>query len=160
MKDLAQLRIDLAHARDEARRAKDHYETMRAICELQIPTSGKNAEDRKRELTVGLAQRPDYQRALDELREAEAAVDRTQALIEIEEDTRREREWRIREWLADALTGQAEDAAFEQATDRALYQGASAAYASRPRGPDGSAANLDDLYPPKTFTLPEGKLPL
>lgn len=101
--NLTHLRADLANARIALREAKDHYETTRAICELAVQTTGKNAEDRKRELTVALADDPRHTRALSRLRACETQLDRIQAEIDAAEDARREREWAIRERLANSL---------------------------------------------------------
>lgn len=146
--DLMHFRMQLADAKAYLRTCKDQYETTRAICEMRVQTTGKNEADRKRELTVALSQDTQHTIALTQLREAEARIENLQAAIEVEEDARREREWAIRERLAAALGGQTEDAVFDHTQDRALYQGSTAAYASRARGPDGNAATLDDLYPP------------
>ena len=110
----------LAEAKDNARRAKDHYETIRAIVESQIVTNGKNAEDRKRDLIVGLSASDRHRDALDELRNAEYRVDQAQADIDQAEAERREHEWQIRQRLAEALGGQHEDTSFDLATDRRL----------------------------------------
>lgn len=98
---------DLANAKDLLRQAKDYYETARAVVEMSVLTLGKNAEDRKRELTVATAQDVTYQQALAELRRAEYAVDTAQALIDQTEAERREHEWAIRARLAEALSGHA-----------------------------------------------------
>ena len=159
MTQLPDLRQQLADARDELRRAKDHYETIRAIVEMGVMTTGKNAEDRKRELTVALSRDATHEGALELLRTAERHVDRVQAAIDVAEDERREREWAIRARLADAL-GDAghEDQAFEITSDRRL----SVAVASRYETANGARrhisstarvapldddASLDDLYP-------------
>lgn len=99
----------LAHAKAELREAKDHEQTVRAICEHTTPTAGRNADDRKRELTIALSQSDVYGSALRQLREAEQAVDIAQADVEQEEAERRDREWQIRARLAEALAGQNED---------------------------------------------------
>lgn len=96
---------DLAHAKDELRRAKDHEQTMRAIAEY-IELSGKNADDRKRELAFILTQHEQYRKAQEQLRDAEEAVDQAQAAIDQAESERRENEWRIRARLAEALNRQ------------------------------------------------------
>ena len=110
----------LAAAKDNARRAKDHYETIRAIVESQIVTNGKNAEDRKRDLIVGLSNSDIHRDALDELRNAEHAVDEAQATIDQAEADRRDHEWQIRQRLAEALGGQHEDMSFDLTADRRL----------------------------------------
>ena len=94
---------NLAAAKNGLRASKDHYETTRAICEMRVQTTGKNAEDRKRELTIALASDEDYIAALDDLRDAEAELDQAQAAIDAAEADRRDREWSIRARLAEAL---------------------------------------------------------
>lgn len=96
------LYTDLAHAKDELRRAKDHENTMRAIAEY-IELSGKNPDDRKRELAFTLCQDKGYRKAQEQLRDAEEAVDQAQATIDTAESERREHEWQVRARLADAL---------------------------------------------------------
>lgn len=119
MNDFATLRQQLVEAKFNLRNAKDNYETTRAVCELAVTTTGKNAEDRKRELTVAVANDETYKSALDWLREWELKVDRIQAQLDTAEDERREREWAIRARLADALGGSGhEDQAFDQQADR------------------------------------------
>lgn len=143
MSDLSDLRTQLADARAMLRTIKDGYETTKAICEMQTPTSGKNADDRKRELTVALANDPRHQSALRQLRAAEARIDHVQAQIEAEEDARRDREWSIRARLADALGGTGhEDTAFEAVADRRVTTEARSRYVM-------PSASLDDLYPPR-----------
>ena len=110
----------LAETKDNARRAKDHYETIRAIVESQIATNGKNAEDRKRDLIVGLSASDIHRDALDELRTAEFDVDQAQAAIDQAESEQRDHEWRIRARLAEALGGQHEDTSFDLPADRRL----------------------------------------
>lgn len=100
------LYTDLAHAKDELRRAKDHEQTIRAIVEGPAQIFGKSADDRKRELSLLLAQDKNYKAALSELRDAEYAVDVAQAAIDQAETERRDREWLIRLRLADALQRQ------------------------------------------------------
>lgn len=98
------LYYNLASARDILRRAKDHHDTIKAIVELQTETTGKNADDRKRELVAALSLNKNYVRALTDLRNAEAAVDQAQALIDAAEAERREREWQTRQRLAEVLS--------------------------------------------------------
>lgn len=94
---------DLAYEKNELRRAKDHEAIIRAIVESQTLTTGKTADDRKRELALALANHDGYRKALDELRKAEHAVDEAQAAIDAAEAERRDREWAIRARLAEAL---------------------------------------------------------
>lgn len=86
---------DLVAARDELRRAKDHEATMRAIAEY-CELSGKNADDRKRELAFVLSQHEGWRKALADLRDCELAVDRCQAKIDQADTERRERELTVR----------------------------------------------------------------
>lgn len=133
---------ELAEAKIELRQAKDHFETVRAIVEMSVTTTGKNAEDRKRELTVAVAKDDAYQAALGNLRGCEADLDRAQANIDAAEAERRDREWAIRARLAEALGGQREDAAFEVVTDRRASYDAMRSFS-------GAMNHLDDLYPEK-----------
>ena len=93
---------DLVAAKDELRRAKDHEQTMRAIAEY-CDLSGKNADDRKRELAFTLSQDTGWRKAVSDMRDCELAVDRAQAAIDQADAERREREWKIRQRLAEAL---------------------------------------------------------
>jgi hypothetical protein len=96
------LYTNLAAAKDELRRAKDHEQTIRAIAEF-VELQGKSVDDRKRELAYILSQHANYRKALDHLRDAEYAVDQAQAAIDQSEAERRDREWAIRARLAEAL---------------------------------------------------------
>lgn len=100
---------ELAAAKAKLREAKDHEQTVRAICEHTTPTTGKNADDRKRDLTIALSQSGVYAQALRQLRQAEQAVDTAQANVEHADAERRDREWAIRARLAEALAGRNED---------------------------------------------------
>jgi hypothetical protein len=91
---------NLANAKDELRRAKDHEQTMRAIAEY-TELSGKNADDRKRELAFVLSQDDGWRKAQNDVRDCEVAVDRAQAVIDQDESERRDREWKIRARLLD-----------------------------------------------------------
>lgn len=86
---------DLVVARDDLRRTKDHEQTMRAIAEY-TELSGKNADDRKRELAYILSQHDGWRKAQDDLRDCELAVDRCQAAIDQAEAERRENELALR----------------------------------------------------------------
>lgn len=100
------LYTDLAYARDELRRAKDHEQTIRAIVEGPAQIFGKSADDRKRELAFLLANDTAYKSALTYLRGAEYTADMAQAAIDQAEQDRREREWAIRARLAEVLNRQ------------------------------------------------------
>lgn len=83
---------DLVAARDELRRAKDHEQTMRAIAEYG-ELSGKNADDRKRELAFLLSQDQGWRKAVEDMRDCEQAVDRCQAAIDQADAERRNLEY-------------------------------------------------------------------
>jgi len=143
------LYTDLAAAKDELRRAKDHEQTMRAIAEA-VELTGKNADDRKRELAFILSQHAGWRTALADLRDCELAVDRCQAAIDQLEAEQRDREWKIRARLADALHGQREDTAFDRVSDQRLF--IRAKIERDLRDPDNRAQaqrEMDDLYPTK-----------
>jgi len=85
----------LAKARDNLRRAKDHEQTMRAIAEW-VELTGKNADDRKRELAFSLSQDKGWRKAQEDVRDAEAQVDWHQAQIDQAEAEHRAREIKLR----------------------------------------------------------------
>jgi hypothetical protein len=116
------LYTDLAHAKDELRRAKDHEQTMRAIAEF-VELQGKSVDDRKRELAFALNQHDGWRKAQSDLRDMELAVDQAQAAIDQAEAELRKREWNIRARLAEALLHQRiehEDAVPQWLADRRL----------------------------------------
>lgn len=130
------LYLDLATAKDELRRARDHESTMRSIAEL-IELSGKSVDDRKRELAFALSQHDGWRKAQDDLRAAEYAVDQCQAAIDQAEAELRKREWNIRARLAEALLKERvahEDAVPDWLADRRLVGRAKA------------QAEMDELY--------------
>jgi len=86
---------DLAIARDNLRRTKDHEQTVRAIVEW-VELTGKNADDRKRELAFVLSQDETWQKAQEAVRMAEWNVDKAQAAIDQAEADQRDRELKIR----------------------------------------------------------------
>ncbi len=83
---------DMVAARDDLRRAKDHEQTMRAIAEYG-ELSGKNADDRKRELAFLLSQDAGWRKAVEDMRDCELAVDRCQAAIDQADTERRNLEY-------------------------------------------------------------------
>ncbi len=83
------LRSELADARIELRDAQDAYEDAKAQAEQRIIDGaggakglGANAEDRARALTLALNADDEYLNTLSQLREAQARVDRAQALLD------------------------------------------------------------------------------
>lgn len=131
---------DLAIAKDNLRRAKDHEQTVKAITESMTETNGKTVDDRKRELTLALSQDGIYTQALFQLREAEAHADRVQATIDQADADRRDREWQIRAKLAEALAGRNEDDLPGHFQDRQMEQSA------RLRIVQSTRQSVDDLY--------------
>lgn len=112
-RDLAALRRGLADARHELRQAQDRLQTVRAQAEQRAVDAaggdkalGANEQARARALVIALDGDPDYGQALAGLRDAESLIDHLEAEIEIARDERREREWRVRGRLVDALERQ------------------------------------------------------
>lgn len=68
---------------------------------------GKNAEERERQLLLGLATHSGYQSALRSAREAETALLMLEADLEVYKDARRQEEWSIRAELARAIGARA-----------------------------------------------------
>lgn len=68
---------------------------------------GSNEAARQRALALALAQDEEYQKALEEARKLANAVSRQETDLERYTDERRDREWAIRNRLADALTARA-----------------------------------------------------
>jgi hypothetical protein len=137
------LYTNLAAVKDELRRAKDHEQTIRAIAEY-VELSGKNADDRKRELAYILSQHAGYRKAQDVLRDAEYAVDQAQAAIDAADAERRDREWSIRARLAEALRTinvESEDAVPDWLADQQTKQ--------RILSRVEAQMQIDDLYPTK-----------
>lgn len=129
---MKELRLQLAQARADLRSAKDDYEAVRAACEQHAidagHADGKNAEERSRKLVLALNGDRHYLAARRQYRQAEAEVERLDALLEGARDARRYDEWTIRARLADALMGAGvqsdgeREAEFDDATDdRAVY---------------------------------------
>lgn len=134
---MTNLYTDLAAAKHQLRLAKDHHETVKAIAEMSIVTTGKNADDRKREMIAAIENDKTYIRAWNALRDAEYAADVAQAAIDQAEAERRDREWQIRARLAEALNRQhieSEDSVPDWLQDRRMVGRAKA------------QAEIDELY--------------
>lgn len=172
--DLGSLRARLADAEIAVREASDALGVEKARSEQRAADAaggtkglGANEDERKRALTLALADDRGYQEALRRLRSAEADRDRQAVQLEAARDARRAQEWAIRLRLADAIfrlpmdgepddTG-AFDAGLDEALDRALPATLPAA---APRGPARNRpvpideGSLDDLYEPKVGGRP------
>ena len=135
--------LRLAHCDTEAalRNRKDAFVAAKAQCELYAidggRASGKNAEERDRNMVLALADDQEYQREIGLLRDAEYRRDRAEALLEAAKDERRAAEWQIRCRLADGLFGAsvqsdredyAGDSAFDDTADEHLTRAAVAGY--------------------------------
>lgn len=107
MDNLRELRLSLVEAEHALREAKDHFIAAKAECEQAAinsgRASGKNAEERDRNMALALARAEGYQHELHRLRKAEYSRDRAEAILESAKDARRKWEWDIRSRLADGL---------------------------------------------------------
>ena len=105
--DMRRLRLQLVEDDRALRTLKDNFEAITAEIAKEAfeigKVSGKNAEERERNLTVYLESHEDYRTARSMLRDAEWQRDRTTALLEAAKDERRAAEWQIRAKLAAML---------------------------------------------------------
>lgn len=128
--DMRRLRLALVEDDRTLRTLRDNYEAAKAEVSKEAfdsgAISGKNAEERERNLIVYLESHADYKAARAMWRDAEWQRDRTLALLEAAKDERRAQEWQIRAKLADGLFRQqvqsdaddpAGDSAFDDVTD-------------------------------------------
>lgn len=102
----------IAAARMAHSDAQQALKLMRARAEQDVISAlngsyGKNAEERERQLLLGLADHPTYQTALREARAAERALLMLEADLEVYKDARRQEEWSIRAGLARAIGARA-----------------------------------------------------
>jgi hypothetical protein len=100
----------IAQARLHLQRAQYECKVTKADAEAQIiarlnGSYGKNAEERERQLTLGLSEHNGYIRSLAHVEEAESALAMLEADLEAYKDARRVEEWSIREQLARAIAG-------------------------------------------------------
>jgi len=104
-----ELRTRLAECRTNLRAAKDHHEEVKTFAEqLEVTRgniTGKNAEERARQLYICLMDNGTYRQTLTDMRRAESEVERVEALLEAARDERRASEWQIRAQLAAAILG-------------------------------------------------------
>ncbi len=103
-------RQQLAEARIALRLAQDVYDLVKAQAAQRIieaaggaKNMGSNAEDRDRALTIALAADEECKIAHGTVRDYQAAVDRAQAQVEDEIDTRRMLDRASRDRLSTAL---------------------------------------------------------
>lgn len=153
------LHDDLASARAALRAAQDAYKLETAAAEQRAiaalnGSAGKNEDERKRNLTLALAQDAAYTQALTWLRSAEFAVDRLEAALARQQDARREREWAIRLRMVEALEaravypddGEPMDAVMDDEIADAAWENAHGTYNGRVPG------TPDDVFPHPTIT--------
>jgi hypothetical protein len=111
--NIALARRRLAETRIKLREHAAYLAWLRARAEQRVLYSvggdpkklGANDEERKRAMTLALADDAEYQEALQKSRQLEADADRQEADLESAKDERRKWEWSIRERLAAALDG-------------------------------------------------------
>lgn len=153
-----ELRLSLADARDKLRQAKDAFEVVEAQAEQRAIDNGlaggKNIEERQRNTLLALQQDSTYLAALKALRNAEANVDRLEALLEGTRDARRIDEWRIRAQLVDALNraGVASDSP-DRAGDGAFDDAAQAELDNLSHGDLNSAYYAGKRRPQPTYHM-------
>lgn len=144
---LPELRMALAKAKIDLRQARDTHQTRKAICEYTaLLAGGPNKEARDAAAAHALRNDPAVTEALDDLRDAEADVERIEAQIAGEEDRYRERRLQISERQAQALerfadalsrvppTIAAAATGIEEWFGDSGLHGSTAAYASRREG--------------------------
>jgi len=103
MPNLSDLRIKLAEAKNTLRDDKATLETVQAIAEFNAPITGKNAEDRKREMAYHIALDTHYQQAQQRVMDSQADVELLQAEVAVEEDRVTAQRISAVEKLTDAL---------------------------------------------------------
>lgn len=127
---MIELRQQLAAARIRLRGVKGSFELARAEAEQRAIDAGlaggKNEKERERALLLAISKDEQYLIGLAAYRQAEAEVDRLEALLEGARDARRAEEWQIRARLADALMRAVQSdggtgAEFDDGMDHALY---------------------------------------
>lgn len=125
----AEMAVSNAHA--ELKIVKARAETD--IIAAANGSLGKNAEERERQLIIGLSEHKPYQIVLKLVRAHEASLATLKADLEVYKDARRQEEWSIRANLIAVLQRRnldtdPIDSAFDQAADaegfdQALYDG-------------------------------------
>lgn len=125
MKPLANLRRDLAQARDTLKTAKSDLETTKTIATMNV--TGKNDDERKRAKDQALLDDHNYNKARMHFYACEYAVECLETEIEIAKDERTARELACRERnnevldkYADALERLARQNPITTAIDAAL----------------------------------------
>jgi len=115
---------EMARCRMRHQNAQADLKVAKAKAEMDIIAQlngsyGKNAEERERQLLLGLAEHRAYQSALVMARQLEAQYEMSVADYETYRDARRQEEWSIRAQLADAIARRT-PSADEQSTDEGI----------------------------------------
>lgn len=115
---------EMARCRMRHQNAQADLKVAKARAEMDIIAQlngsyGKNAEERERQLLLGLAEHRAYQSALVMARQLEAQYEMSVADYETYRDARRVEEWSIRAQLADAIS-QRTPSADQQSTDAGI----------------------------------------
>ena len=108
MTNLAALRMRLAEAKNDLRNNKADLDTVQAVVEYGATITGKNTEDRKREMAYTLLQNNEYQVALLHVRNSQNDVELLQAQVAAAEDEQAAANRTAVNHLADALTALAQ----------------------------------------------------
>jgi hypothetical protein len=100
---------EMARCRMRHQNAQADLKVAKAKAEMDVISQlngsyGKNAEERERQLIIGLAEHRAYQSALVMARQLEAQYEMSVADYETYRDARRVEEWSIRAQLADAIS--------------------------------------------------------
>jgi hypothetical protein len=112
--ELGRLRHALVEARLALRRTTENHKRVQAEREVAIIAGqyggeprnmGANQADRDRQMILDLSADGEYQAAAEALFDASADVLRLEAELDALLDVRRDREWYIRDHIADALIG-------------------------------------------------------
>lgn len=148
---------EVATAEIAVSNAQAELKVVKARAEQDIISSlngqyGKNAEERERQLIIGLSEHKPYQVVLKLVRSHEAKLAELKADLEVYKDARRQEEWSIRANLiavlsrrqmdSDAIDGAFDSALDADGFDQALYD-----------GQNGIAPEEDDQLSDDWFTV-------
>lgn len=125
----AELAVANAHAELKIAKAKAEQDVISGL----NGQYGKNAEERERQLIIGLSEHKPYQMVVKLVRAHEASLAELKADLDVYKDARRQEEWSIRANLIAVLSrrqmdSETIDGAFDSALDadgfdQALYDG-------------------------------------
>jgi hypothetical protein len=120
----------IATARMRSQVAKEDLKVAKARAEMDIisrlnGTLGKNAEERERQLLIGLSEHSAYQYALSLARAYEEQLLQAEADLALYLDVRRQDEWAVRAKLVNALERRAIFAESDESSAEAVMDSAS-----------------------------------